>query len=99
VKSTPSTIRVVITAAAVGLTLTACATPRPEPKIVTQVVKVPVTVACIPPTLNLDPTFPDTDSALRASPGAADMLQLLAAGRLLRVQTMAEWRAALLACR
>lgn len=78
--------------------LTACAH-TPEPKIVTQVVKVPVAAACIPSDLNLDPTYPDTDAALRATAGPDDMLTLLAAGRLLRVQTLAEWRAALKACK
>lgn len=81
-----------------SLFLTACTTPS-EPKIRTVEIKVPVVQACLTKDLNLDPQFPDSDAALRASAGAGDMLQLLAAGRLLRIQTMAEWKAALLACR
>lgn len=78
--------------------LTACSTPI-EPRIITKEVSVPVTVACVKSDLDLSPIFPDTDAALKATAGPDDMLQLLAAGRLLRVQTMREWAAALLACR
>lgn len=80
-----------------SLFLTACAS-TPEPKIITKEVKTEVTVACVKSDLNLDPQFPDSDAAIRATPGSAEMLQLLAAGRLLRVQTMKEWVAALKAC-
>lgn len=79
--------------------LAACAGQTPEPKIITHEVKVEITVPCMKSDLNLSPVFPDSDAALRASPGAGDMMQLLAAGRLLRIQTMKEWAAALTACR
>lgn len=77
--------------------LTACAT-TPEPKIETQIVKVEVVRPCIPKTLDLSPVFPDSDEALKKTAGPDDMLQLLAAGRLLRVQTMKEWAVTLRAC-
>lgn len=97
-KRQPYISRLVISVTAFSLTLAACAS-VPEPKIVTKEVRTEVTVACVKSDLNLDPVFPDSDAALRAAPGAGDMLQLLAAGRLLRVQTMREWAAALKACR
>lgn len=80
-----------------SLFLTACTT-TPEPKIITKLVQVQVTTPCVTKDVNLDPVFPDTDEKLRAAPGAGDMLQLLAAGRLLRVQTLREWAVALKAC-
>lgn len=81
------------------LALSACATTPPEPVIRTVEVKVPVAVACVPKTLAGPPTYPDTAQALKAAPGAADRYQLLAAGRLLRAQRLAEIEPVLEACR
>jgi hypothetical protein len=83
---------------AVLIVLAACAT-KPEPVIRTVEVKIPVAVACVPKSLAKAPTYPDTAEALKASPGAADRYQLLAAGRLLRTQRLAEIEPVIEACR
>ncbi|WP_091739794.1 hypothetical protein [Phenylobacterium immobile] len=75
-----------------------CAT-APEPVVRTVEVKVPVSRSCIPTTLRQEPTFPDTDAALRATAGPDDLIKLLAAGRLLRDQWLAEVRPVLRGCR
>lgn len=80
------------------LALAACAT-KPEPVIRTIEVKVPVAVECVPKALPGPPTYPDTDAALRAAPSAADRYLLTAAGRLLRVQRLAEVEPVIAACR
>lgn len=80
------------------LALTACSTPA-EPIVRTVEVKVPVVQPCIPATLDLSPTYPDSDQAVRSAADPGDMLQLLAAGRLLRAQTLREWAAVMKACR
>lgn len=84
---------------AFGLLLAACATTTPEPKVVTKVVQVPVVRACVPTTFPQSPSFPDTDSAMRAAPGAGDLLQLLAAGRILRIERLKDLEAVVSACR
>lgn len=84
-------------AALAATSLVACAH-APEPKVRTVTVSVPVTRPCVAKDVDLAPQFPDTDAALRASAGAGDMMQLLAAGRLLRIQTLSEWAARLKAC-
>lgn len=81
------------------LALTACATKPAEPVIRTVEVKVPVTRSCIPPNYRDPPAFPDTDDAIRSSPGPGDLLQLLAAGRLLRNQWIREAAPVLAGCR
>ena len=80
-------------------TLLAACAHAPEPKIVTKLVQVPVTVPCVPASFPQSPAFPDTPEAIRASPGAGDLLQLLAAGRILRIQRLSEVEAVLNACR
>jgi hypothetical protein len=80
------------------LALAACAT-KPEPTIRTVEVKVPVAVECVPKALPGPPTYPDSAQALKAAPGAADRYQLLAAGRLLREQRLAEVEPVIAACR
>lgn len=82
-----------------SLFLAACATTTPEPKVVTKVVQVPVVRACVPATFPQSPSFPDTDSAMRAAPGAGDLLQLLAAGRILRIERLKDLEAVVSACR
>ncbi|MDP2008926.1 MAG: hypothetical protein Q8K11_02000 [Phenylobacterium sp.] len=61
--------------------------------------KVAVPVTCVPDNLGAEPKYPDTDEAVRASPGPGDLLQLLAAGRLLRKQRAAEVEPVIRACR
>lgn len=80
-----------------ALALAACAT-HPEPVIKTVTVKVAVIQPCVAKDLNLSPTYPDSDDAIRATSGPDDLLTLLAAGRLLRLQTMKEWSAQLKSC-
>lgn len=75
-----------------------CQTPA-EPKIVTKEVFVPVTKSCIPAGFRDAPATPDTDAAIKAAPGPGEMLQLLAAGRLLYRQWISEARPILAACR
>lgn len=79
------------------LFLVACAH-APEPKIVTQVVKVPVATVC-PKDLRGPPATPDTDEALRAAPGPDVRLTLMAAGRLLKNQWINEAWSVLTACK
>lgn len=88
--------RLVILAAA--LALAACQTPA-EPRIVTKEVAVPVAKSCIPPGFRDAPETPDTDSAIKAAPGPGELLQLLAAGRLLYRQWIAEATPVIRACR
>lgn len=80
------------------LFLAACGS-TPKPDIRTVEVNVPVAVKCIPAGLRLAPTYPDTDAALKAAPGPGELLQLLAAGRLLRAQRLAELEPVVEACR
>lgn len=81
------------------LALTACATAPAEPKVRVVEVKVPVAVSCVPKSLGGAPDYPDSDAAINAAPGSGDMLQLLAAGRLLRNQRLAEIEPVLAGCR
>ncbi|RAK58724.1 hypothetical protein DJ021_02360 [Phenylobacterium hankyongense] len=61
--------------------------------------RVPVRVSCVPKTLPTAPVYPDTDAALRASAGAADRYQLMAAGRILRQRRLAELERIVDGCR
>ncbi|WP_340646729.1 hypothetical protein [Phenylobacterium sp.] len=81
------------------LALAACASAPREPVVKVVEVKVAVPVTCAPKTLGAAPVYPDTDAAVRASPGPGDLLQLLAAGRLLRDQRLAEIEPVIAACR
>lgn len=59
---------------------------RPEPRIRTVEVQVPVPQPCDAATrLGAPPTYPDGDEALRTAPGLFEQVQLLLAGRLLRI--------------
>jgi hypothetical protein len=58
-----------------------------------------IRASCLPRGLAPPPRYPDTDAALRAAGGAADRYQILAAGRLLRMQRLAELERAVEACR
>lgn len=80
--------------------LTACGTaPAPEPVVRTVEVTVQVPVSCVPPGLRVAPSYPDTREALKAQPGAAERYNLMAAGRLLRDQRLAELEPVVAACR
>lgn len=85
--------RVAILAA---LTLTACAS-TPAPRIEYRDVKVAIPVKCaINP--GQDPTYPDTDEAIKAAPDIAEKVRLLLAGRFLRIGREAELKAAVAGC-
>ena len=64
-------------------------------------VKIPLPMKndCVPRGLARAPKYPDTDAALRDAGGAADRYQLMAAGRLLRQQRLAELEKVVDACR
>lgn len=81
-----------------GLLLTACATPS-EPRIVVKEVAVPVARACVPKDFRDPPGTPDSDEAVRAAAGPGEMLQLLAAGRLLYRQWISEAIPIIRSCR
>jgi len=53
----------------------------------------------VPKTLAPPPRYPDSDSALRAAPGAADRYQLLAAGRILRQDRLEDLERVIAGCR
>lgn len=84
--------------------LAACATtkagPVPEPQIVT--VEVPVQgppAACVPNNVRATPPeYPDTDEKLREAADAAVRMQLMYAGRLLRMGRLAELEPVVAAC-
>lgn len=86
---------VIITAA---MCLAACQTPS-EPKIVPQAVLTPVAKSCIPHGFRDAPVTPDTDEAVKAAAGPGELLQLLAASRLLYRQWISEARPIIAACR
>lgn len=81
-----------------ALALAGCQTPA-EPQIVTKEAKVPVAKACVPKGFRDPPETPDTDAAIKAASGPGELLQLLAAGRLLNRQWIAEARPVLAGCR
>jgi hypothetical protein len=85
-----------VSAVLMSLAMSACAT-TPEPRIVTQEVKVPVPVPC-KPNLGPEPAYADTEEALKAAPGLYERVQLLLAGRLQRIARDREKDAALKAC-
>lgn len=86
-----------IAAAILSITLAACATTKPEPQIVTKEVQVPVMVKCHPD-IGPEPDYPDTDARLKAAPDLFSKVQLLVAGRLMRLSRDAVKSAALSAC-
>lgn len=55
--------------------------------------------SCVPPALGAAPRYPDTDTALRNAPGAADRYQLLAAGRILRQERLEDLERVIAGCR
>jgi len=55
--------------------------------------------SCVPRALPRAPKYPDSDPALREAGGAADRYQLMAAGRLLRIQRLNELEKVVEGCR
>lgn len=86
--------------AGVTLFLSGCgpAASRPEPIVRTVEVAVPVSSPCVPAMLGAAPDYPDTDSALRAAPDAAERYLLIARGRLLRVARLGELETVVAGC-
>ena len=84
---------------AVALAATGCATTPPEPVIVTKEVRVPVAVACVPAKTPEPPAYVDTDAALKSAAGPEDRFQILAAGRIQRMQRQAITEPIIRACR
>lgn len=80
--------------------LAGCTTARvPEPVIVTQEVKVPVALPCVPENYKRErPDYVDSDEALKAAIDAAVRYQLLWSGREQRKAREAENEAALSGC-
>lgn len=90
----------IVAVASAALAVTACqsvptrgpiATARPAPPV--RVVRAPSTAesaqrGCIPKNLPPEPRYPDTDQVLLKAGGAADRYQLIAAGRLLRIDRL-----------
>lgn len=66
--------------------------PRPAPPP-------PPPRSCVPRNLPPPPRYPDTDAALRGAAGAADRYQLMAAGRILRQQRLADLERIVQNCR
>lgn len=85
-----------------ALLVSGCATtdrPPPEPRIVTQEVRVPVPVPCAAlQSLGSEPAYPDTDAALRAAADVLERVRLLLMGRNARDARLAEYSAAKSSC-
>lgn len=82
--------------------LAGCATVPKEPSeplVRTVEVKVAQPVPC-PALAQLgpEPAYPDTDAAIIAAPSAGARAKLYVSGRLMRIQRLAEYSAAALAC-
>src|SRR5579862_8828983 len=78
--------------------LSGCASgPAQTPPVQVRTVEIPTPVRCAPD-LGPEPDYPDTDAALRAAPDLFSRVQLLVAGRLLRIARDAEKSAALAQC-
>src|ERR1700755_2164759 len=55
--------------------------------------------SCVPKNLPPPPKYPDSDSALRAAGGAGDRYQLIAAGRLVRLDGLSALEKIIAGCR
>lgn len=72
----------------------------PEPIITTKDVNKPVATSCVPPSVDDPPAYPDTSEALQAAAGTLDrFIQLLLAGRDLRIARSAETEPVIKGCR
>lgn len=81
-----------------ALILMGCATTQ-EPQVRIVEKSIPTPVPCVSDRTPPPPTYPDSDEALRSAPSAAARYALIAAGRLLRIQRLAELEPAVAACR
>lgn len=84
------------------LPLLGCATtPSEPPQPLIRTVEVAVAVPTPCPALASmgdEPSYPDTDEAIRSAPSIGALAQLYAQGRLMRVQRLAEYAAAKAGC-
>lgn len=72
---------------------------RPEPRIEVREVRVPVPVPCqAAQRLGPAPTYPDTNEAVRSAPTIFEQVQLLLAGRALRIARGESLEEAVQAC-
>lgn len=81
------------------LLLAACARPEPERIVITQQVKVPVPVSCVPRHFPGAPAYSDTDAAILATAGVDDLLLVLIEGRLQRVNRLNKVETVVEGCR
>lgn len=81
------------------LALAACARPEPERIVVTQEIRVPVLVTCVPKGFARAPTYSDTDAAILATAGVDELLIKLIEGRLQRVNRLEDTEAVVDGCR
>jgi len=81
----------------IGVAFLAACTTTGTPKVETQIVNVPIPVPC-KPDLGPEPDYPDTAAALVGVTDIFAGVQLLKAGRLMRIAREAELLAALKAC-
>lgn len=81
-----------------ALSLAACATTQ-EPKVQIVEKAVPTILPCVSDRTPQPPTYPDDDASLLSAPSAAARYALIAAGRLLRIQRLAEVEPAISNCR
>lgn len=80
------------------LFLAACAT-TPDPRVVTQDVKVEVPVSCVPESLPPRPIFTDTAAALKAAAGVEDRYLLMAGNWFTRDARLTLLEGVVAACR
>ncbi|OHB31318.1 MAG: hypothetical protein A2790_02020 [Phenylobacterium sp. RIFCSPHIGHO2_01_FULL_69_31] len=73
--------------------------PKPPPPPPPPAPPPPPPKSCVPRNLPPPPRYPDTDGALRAAPGAADRYQLMAAGRILRMERLQDLERVIAGCR
>lgn len=86
-------------AAAALLLLAGCARPEPERIVITQEVRVPIPISCVPAGFPAAPTYSDTDAAIIATAGVDDLLVVLIEGRLERVNRLAKVEVVVEGCR
>lgn len=96
------TVRAAILLLGVATLAAGCKTTPPEPSepsVRVVEVKVPQPVPC-PALVALgpEPVYPDTDEAIRAASNIAERAKLVATGRLMRIQRLAEYAAAKTGC-
>jgi hypothetical protein len=90
----------VLGAFSLAAVLAACGTAaKPEPSVRIVEKRIPVPTACVTAATPQPPTYPDDDEAVRAAPSPGIRYSLIAAGRLLRIQRLAEIEPVLQACR